>query len=260
MEHCLKLYAKNWRENTMIKYNDIKIEGKTKISPSSFVESMISPSTWYKSQILKEGGFKGNTASVLGTLVHAKIEAYYNDSVLPESDISAYLSQYVDNPDVDEWSIRDNLEGSYKAWVKDYGTKYPKPDELEKALVFEPSGIDYYIAGSCDARQGNIVIDWKTSATKKTSIGNYRYQLLIYAWVYKQLGVKIDTMRICYIIHKTKTLQARIEVVDEPINDSDYEYIEGQLKLLIKKCKYTIDHPEALEFIWNHNPDTYYGK
>ncbi|MBS9782736.1 MAG: hypothetical protein KGV43_02920, partial [Arcobacter sp.] len=94
------------------------------------------------------------------------------------------------------------------------------PQKAEET-VLEEILPNIYIGGTYDALlHDRVLIDYKTTSdlVAKTYIPtNYKWQLLTYAWLLKQKGIEIDTIRIIWI---TKNVVGRIsEKTGKPMKD-----------------------------------------
>jgi hypothetical protein len=219
-----------------------------KISPSSFSRFMDRPHEWYREQVLGEGTFEGNTATVIGTLVHYVAEQYAKGLVPNKEEMLQYIENMSHLEDVDADDVLASYKPMAEVLVNDYVAKnMPKVVEDFVALDF---GDGVWIAGSVDAFDNGCVVDYKTynSKTKPRSIPmGYRYQLLIYAYVYYKLGYEVDRIRLVYVnkhidggvSEKTgkplKSYPPEVTVLTETIGRDDFEFIESVLTL----CKET---------------------
>jgi hypothetical protein len=223
-------------------------EGVFKISPSSFSRFMDRPHEWYREQVLGEGTFMGNTATVIGTLVHYVAEKVAKKEAVNHEEIAKYLSTFSDNEDVDLDEVKTAYKPMAEKLVNDYILK--NMPEIAEDFVALDFGDGVWIAGSVDAFDNGCVIDYKTynSKTKPRSIPmGYRYQLLTYAYVYHRLGYEVDRIRLVYvnksidggISEKTgkplKSYPPEVTVLTETIGKDDFEFIESVLTL----CKET---------------------
>jgi hypothetical protein len=239
------------KETTELDYYDGKDrlpEDAFRISPSSFSRFMDRPHEWYREQILGEGGFEGNTASVIGTLTHYVAEKVAKGEPVNHDQISKYLSNLSDNEDVDTAVVLANYKPMAERLVNDYVLKnMPKVVEDFVALDF---GDGVWLAGSVDVFDNGCIIDYKTynSKTKPKNIPmGYRYQLLIYAYIYTKLGHEVDRIRLVYVnrhidggvSEKTgkplKSYAPEVTVLTESIGKDDMGFIESVLTL----CKET---------------------
>ncbi len=219
-------------------------EGVFKISPSSFNTFMNRPHMWYREQVLGEGTFEGNTATVIGTLVHYVAEKVAKGEEVNKAEITQYIANHEDNEDVDTVVVLRDYVAMAERLVNDYVLKNV-PEHVEDFIKYH-LGDGVWVAGSVDAFDNGCIIDYKTysSKTKPKSIPmNYRYQLLIYAYIYAQLGYAVDRIRLVYVnrnidggvSEKTgkplKSYPPEVTVLTESIGKDDLAFIESVLFL-----------------------------
>jgi len=239
--------------------SDVLPKGVFRISPSQFSKFMDSPHLWYREQILGEEGFTGSTSSVLGTIVHACAEAYANgsDGSTWSKEIEDYLKTIpFSEVDIDKDEIRKQYKGMALALINGY-LKDNKPDSTEE-FIFHNVIPGYVAAGTCDARKGDMVVDYKTynSKSKPRAIPMYyKYQLLIYAWIYTKKNIPINRVRLVYVnrnidggvSEKTgkplKSYPPEVTVLTETITKEDIDFIESVLKLLAETVAKSKEDP-----------------
>lgn len=174
-----------------LQYNKIATnDGEILLSPSSIAQMFDNEGKWYSTYIKGENKFSGNDNTYLGTLLHARIEAFYNNEWLTKEDELEYLEQ---NNAIDQWKIMEDLELMYKGWLEQYGKKNPKPNILEQTYTFKPAE-DIVIGGTVDAIMGDALIDWKSSSKSKSSISEYKMQMYSYYFVIESNRKKIESM------------------------------------------------------------------
>lgn len=214
-----------------------------KISPSGISKFFDSPVLWYKEHILGEKEFQGNTATTVGTLVHYCAEQKILGQPIDYNLINEEIRK-IDNPDVDKEEVMSAWEIQKDVLFDEY-LNHQTIDEAEAQLCHKvKEGV--YVAGSCDARQGSTVIDFKNVSKKPrdTIPFNYFIQLMAYAYMYKQQGVFIDKIQLVYTVRPTKTLPARLIVVSQLIKDEDWEMIENTLELIADTVLKSRECPE----------------
>ena len=202
-----------------------------KISPSSIAGFFNNPVLWYKEHILGEEGFKGNTASAIGTIVHYCAEQHILGNSIDPLEIEDAVNA-ITNEDIDKNEVLSTWESLKDVLFSEY-LDNTTITETETSLSHEvKNGI--YVAGTCDARKNSTVIDFKTTGKKPSdSIPfNYYVQLMAYAYMYKQAGVHIDKIQLVYVVRPTKTLPARLFKVSKLIEDKDWEMVENTLELI----------------------------
>ena len=223
-------------------------DGVFKISPSSFSRFMDRPYEWYREHVLGEGGFEGNTASVIGTLVHYVAEQVSKGNTPDKGEMAQYVANHKDNEDVDSSTVLTDYVPMAERLVNDY--VLPNMPEAVEEFIQLDLGDGVYAAGSVDARDNGMVIDYKSynSKSKPKSIPmHYRYQLLIYAYIYTKTGIPIDRIRLVYINRnivgaisevtgkQMKSYPPEVTVLTESITKDDLDFIESVLTL----CKDT---------------------
>lgn len=223
-----------------------------KISPSQIASFFNYPINWYKSEVLGESTFTGNTAAVLGTAIHYVAEQYAKHAIagtmlnpnLLKKELEAQLAE-LDNPDVD----KDEVLGLYRdmsmALVNEY-LSTNTPSLVEYSTVAEvKNGI--YVGGSVDNRTGSVIVDYKNVGTKPntdTIPWNYFIQLMAYAWADKQRGIETDILRLVYTVRPTKTLPIRVFEVNHQITRADWQAIEDVLTIISNTVLLSIENPE----------------
>ncbi len=223
-------------------------EGIFRISPSSFSTFMERPHIWYREQVLGEGKFEGNTASVIGTLVHYVAEKVAKKEKVDKDEMAQYVVNQTDNEDVDTAVVLRDYVLMAERLVNDYVLKQT-PTAIEDFVAYN-LGDDVWVAGSVDVLDNGCIVDYKTYNSKSKPKGipmNYRYQLLLYAYIYTQLGIEVDRIRLVYvnrnidggISEKTgkalKSYPPEVTVLTESITKDDLDFIESCITL----CKET---------------------
>lgn len=216
------------------------------ISPSSISKFFDSPVIWYKENILGEELFKGSTATVRGTCAHYMAECAATNTAIDYEALESELST-LDNPDIDIQEVISTYRDLGDLLVE-YVNENP-PDEVETQLYTEiKNGI--YLKGTCDARQGSTIVDFKTASKKPSDNMPFGYfiQLMAYAYMYRQQGRHIDRLRLVYAVAPTKTLPARRFVVNKAVTSEDWDMIENTLELMADTILLHETNPE-LDYI-----------
>ena len=232
-------------------YTDIKVpEGVFKISPSGISKFFEMPSIWYGDNFLGENSFTGNTSSYLGTIVHAIAEGVAKGESTSREEIEDFLDT-IDDPDINKNEIRSNYPEMSRVLINEYLLKN-MPDLVEQQTLAEVSeGV--MVGGTYDAIQGNTLIDYKTAARKpnvETMAFGYKIQLLSYAWSLRKEGTIIDRLRLVYIVRATKTLPARVFVVNHMITPEDWQMIEDTLDLMAETIQLQKSNPEYTHLLY----------
>lgn len=257
--------------NPIFQYNDIQIEGASfRISPSSIGSFFNYPVKWYKDYLLGQKEFTASTSTVLGTVVHAFAEAYAKGITLSREDADEYILQSARSQPVTSDPIL--IEAIHSAYpdmamtlVNDY-IRYNKPTSVEDQIYAKVLD-DIYVGGSCDNRTGDTVVDYKSynSATEPKSIPfDYKIQTLAYAWIYRQMDIDINRIRLVYvnrpidtrsISEKTgkpigKVTPPRVTVLTEMITPDDWDLINQTLLLIAESVQLVRQHPEYAHIIF----------
>jgi len=233
-------------------YTDLKTPGDAfRISPSQIEKFFSYPSVWYRENFLGEEGFTGNTASTLGTIIHAIAEAVALNESTDRSEIEAYLDTITD-PEIDKEEILKHYPAMAQALVNEYLLKN-LPTEVEQATMTRMEGTDIYVGGTLDARNDSTLVDYKTTSKKpnveKMPFG-YKIQLLAYWYALKAEGVFIDRLRLVYIVKATKTLPVRIFVVNHMVTPEDEKMIEETLKLMAETIEVQKSNPDLTHLLY----------
>lgn len=246
-------------------------DAKFKISPSAFAKFIQTPHNWYRDEVLKENPFSYNTASVIGTCVHYCAEKVAKQEHVDIEAIEEYINSLESTDEYDPRVVRESYIEMAEVLVNDYVNQQNDILEVETSHVLELDR-GYWVGGTVDLLQGTkaecMISDYKTynSKTKPRSIPqNYKYQLLVYAYVLKQLGYGVTRIRLVYvnrhiegeISEKTgkqmKSYPPEVTVLTESIGEEDMLFIESLLYLSIDSLKAAEKHPELLHVIF-HDP------
>lgn len=218
-------------------YNDIELpkDGKFKISPSGIEKFFSMPAVWYEEHILKEKGFQGSTATVLGTVIHALAEAYEKGEETSREACDAYIDKMaleIDDLDVD--TIKELYPDMAAVLINQYIVTATKATAVEEEVCTHiENGV--YIAGTLDRRENGMIIDYKNVSKKpntETIPFGYFIQMMAYAYADREKGIFTDRIRIVYTVRPTKTLGVRLFTVTKQINEADWKMIEDTLELI----------------------------
>ena len=218
-------------------YNEIELPegGKFKISPSGIEKFFSMPAVWYEEHILKEKGFKGSSATVLGTVIHALAEAYEKGEPTSREECDAYIEKMaleIDDLDVD--IIKELYPEMAGVLINEYIQNTAKATAVEEEVCAHiENGI--YIAGTLDRREGDMIVDYKNVSkkpnTEKIPFGFF-IQMMAYAYADRAKGIFTDRIRLVYTVRPTKTLGVRLFTVTQQINEDDWKMIEDTLELI----------------------------
>ena len=263
----------------------------TGISPSRLHEFFSKPHQWYRTEVLGEDGFTGSTASVLGTIVHFVAESFTKEQKVDKTEIWRYIYDETSNgkrekqlakllttteEQVEEFLIANSTNPEINAeqilfQYKNMGNDLiqhlrtqglpERSEQLVKAEILP----GYYVCGSADAVRGTTLVDYKTTSDKSlkdTIPYNYKLQLLCYAYMYRKMGVHIDTISITWIRKfidggtslKTgkplKSYPVETKSIFQTITNEDIQFIEDLLKLVAESLEASKLYPHLRHIIW----------
>jgi hypothetical protein len=239
-------------------YNEGKevTKGAFRIGASQVSKFFDNTSQWYHENLLGEKGFTGNTATNLGTVVHAGIEMFVNEGEVNWDMLQAHIDS-IDHPEVDNAFITSQYEsmiGVALSYVENN-----MPDEVEEFIFHEIlPGIG--AGGSIDARyhKGRLK-DWKTTSAKSTPTKfsrSYWFQQMTYAWVLRQQGIIINYIDLVFITtcdigrvsEKTgkplKDYPSTCTVITEEVTDQGLDLIGSCLAIIAESVN-----------VWNKQPE-----
>lgn len=220
--------------------NDEKIV----IRPSSIRSFMETGDLWWKRHIENTDDFNGNTKTYLGTVVHAFAETYYT---MGEFNPHAILENAPE--EVDKTFVLANYKGMCDALEDKYLSKQAKPELLEHFMKKDLDN-DFVLQGTCDFYNDGVLGDYKTSAKPVKKIDDYLNQLHIYAYLLSLTDREVHTYRIVNIVAKTKTIPARVNVLEAP---ADIEKGKELVTLMHLKAKLAYDNPDYKKVIFHSN-------
>ena len=146
-------------------YNGENETSSFRISASGISRFFTSTSKWFAENLTNTAeGFKGSTASVLGTLVHGHLEAYVKGQIIEDSEIEEYL--------VMQSMIIDELDVNYIKYqlpiMVSVAIEYLQDTELGTAerFIYKDLLPGICVGGSMDLHTDNVVIDYKTTSAK----------------------------------------------------------------------------------------------
>jgi len=217
---------------------------KIRLRPSSIRSFMETPNKWWNKHIEGIEDFKGNTKTYLGTVLHAFAETYYT---LSEFNPHAILENAP--KEVDKTFILNNYKGMCESLEDKYLSKQPKPELIEHFMSSDLDKI-FEIGGTIDAYNDGVLIDYKTSSRPVKKIDDYVNQMHIYAYLLKLIGKEVKLYRVVNIVARTKTLLARINILECKSDEKKGEFL---VNLMWKKAKIGFDNPAYKDIIFNEN-------
>lgn len=249
-------------------------KGGFRISPSGVEKFFSDKRTWYGENLLGEAKrFTGSTSTELGTIVHHVAEVVANCKITGEQYNSELLHQEVENyiagldPEEFDTSVINDLwrnmaEPLVKEYVLQTNTLITEPFVFHELLpgVFPSGSIDAITSTSptdtwemvlAGKHSGSLTVrDFKTAGKLPTSFSYaYKLQAMCYCYIlYKQYGIKVDNMELCFAVRPTKTLPVRTKQFTLPFDDTAFSMIEGILKLIAESVQCFKDWPD-LQFM-----------
>lgn len=245
-------------------------EGTHRISPSQFSDFVSAPHRWYRKQVLGLDKFEGNTASVRGTAIHVCCEFAALGKPLTHKMICDWIDELDYNEDLDKEEVKATYQAMANLIVNEY--------VLQHSFLEVEHDLSHWanprlkVSGQLDRLEGTLedtmIVDYKSygSTTKPKYIPqNYKYQLLVYAYLAEKNGYNPTRMRLVYvskevdkrsISEKTgkpigKIYPPEVTVLTETITEEDMTFIKSMIKLCEEKLKATNDYPELTHVIWH---------
>ena len=231
-------------------------ENHIRISASQLSLFFDKTSDWWREQILKETPkFIHSTASELGTCIHAAAAMYHDTKSVDKQAILDYIDTL--GPDIDKTEIRTQLKPMIETLINSYCSK-TKHTTSEEFISYEVLP-NIFVGGSMDAGTPDTVVDYKTTSAKTAPTSfprQYYFQLMTYSWVLKQLGRAPSTLRLVYITRmidggysdktgkKLKDYDSTCTVLNHSITDSDWDLIDGCIKLIAHSVQHWKEYPE----------------
>ena len=230
--------------------------GHFRISASQISRFFDSTSQWWREQLLKETPqFTHSTASELGTCVHAAAAMYFDSARIDYSAIQAYVNSLPS--DIDKAEITAQLKHMIPSILTYLSVN--RHTHSEEFISYEVlPGI--HVGGSIDSYDERIglIVDFKTTSGKiPTSFPRqYYFQLMTYAWVLKQLGRPVSQLRLVYTTRyvdggysdktgkKLKDYASETKAINHLITDSDWDLIDGCIRLIADSVQTWNTHPE----------------
>lgn len=220
------------------------MQDKIRLRPSSIRAFMETPDIWWARHIDGLEDFKGNTKTYLGTVVHAYAETYYT---LGEFNPHAILENAPE--EVDRAFVLSNYKSMCTELERKYLDKHSKPELIEHFMSL-PLDNDFEIGGTIDAYDNGVLVDYKTSSRPVKKIDDYINQMHIYAYLLDKIGKEVHTYRVVNIVARTKTIDARVGVLECKSDIKKGEYL---VNLMWKKAKVGYDNPAYKDYIFNEN-------
>lgn len=234
-----------------------------RISPSQISKFLDSTNEWYRTMLLDEEGFTGNTATHLGTCVHAAAETFLTKGEISHKQITSYIASITD-PEVDKQVIQDQYPIMSEA-LTDYlsSTFVPNSPVCEQFVVAEVLP-EVVVGGSIDLYSSNLggtITDFKTMGSLDRARlptkfpRSYWLQQMTYAWSLRKLGKPVNYVQLLYVTRsntgrfndKGKALKdypTQVHSIKEPVTEESLQIIEGLLKLIAESVTLWKSNPE----------------
>ena len=237
-----------------LEYKNIDVGDRIKISPSGFSNLQGNRGAWYKNNILKSGEFRGNTNTVVGTIIHGRIENYFNGVPTNTEEEQSYIESHSEVPEVDAWKVDEDVERLWELLKLELPT-WEKPDKQEQEVRLDIPNSNYTIAGTYDYLKGTILGDLKTSssAPKKIKV-SHCIQLALYTLCCRAMGTQITHWEVTYIV-KTKTPKIVKHLVE--VDEEFVEQTKKEVKGLIVALDLVKANPELADAIFPVNRDSF---
>lgn len=241
--------------------------GSIKISPSGAQDFFDSTSYWYRQNLLDEDGFQGNTGSLLGNIIHYAAETL---TIPTEYEVLEYLTTQTCEYEVEV--ILANYGAMCRTIVEYLNSEQVTIVSKENFIHTHLEDI-VHVGGTYDAmyetteytdrfgeiHTGNFTIlrDYKSTSQKPTDdyafTKKYRFQLYIYVYILKRLGITIDAIELLYVSRATKTLPPRIFSYIEKVDDNTLETTMSKLNLIKDSILEFVDKPHLRHLLSQDN-------
>lgn len=233
-----------------------------RISPSQLSRFFDQTSQWYREFLLEETPqFIGNTATELGTCVHAAAEMFTNLGIVNHKSITDYIAS-INNPDVDKSTILEQYPIMVETLINNYLIPNSQYSTETEKFVWQPILPNIGVGGSIDRLDltRNRIVDYKTMGSldkarlPKSFPRTYYFQQLSYAWALKQQSIHIDYIDLVYITRNNtgryndkgkplKDYPSQTHILTMQVTKDDLDFIESVLKLVAHSVK-----------LWKENP------
>ncbi len=239
-------------------------------SPSQFSSFIGKPWEWYRNNVQNLDKFEGNTASVLGTVVHYCAEQVANKKYIDHDMIEMFV-RFQELEDYDPDVVMDCYYEMAEVLCRQFVLK--ADTFLVEGTAMAEIKDNYFVGGTADLVEGTskddcILTDYKTysSTRKPTAIPSYyKHQLLCYAYALKKMGYNVTRVRLVYvnrpivgkISEKTgkqlKSYPSEVTVLTEALVEEDLAFIESMFELAIDSLEAAKKYPELTHVIF-HDP------
>ena len=239
-------------------YKDKKENGYTILSPSGMNKFYTNIKEWKTNVIDGKQTFFGNQATKLGEIIHLFSEYYRKGKLtkefkLPSLTVDSLIST---SGDLDVKDLYSNYPIMCEALKENYLDIYPKSVLSEHYMEFELED-KVLLAGTVDEvdTTNGIRTDFKTSSKPykdETDLAKHYIQLSVYASMLERIeGITINTYRIVNIVKPTKTIGARVIILE---CDSDLEYGKKIINEVYQATLLSKKNKELLDLLFKDNP------
>ena len=237
-------------------YVNIDCEGRFKFSPSGFGVFASNPALWYKTHVKKISSFRGNTNTVVGTIIHGRIERYWKSKPIDTQEESEYVSKFESVDEVDSWKVDEEVKRLWEVVLKEL-PNFHVPTDIEQQVRFDIPESNYTIAGSYDYMIGNTntLGDIKTTArTPKSITLSHRTQLCMYEMALRGNGITNTHFQVMYIV---KTKVPKVVLITEEIDEDYLDSVKQDIKDMITRIELVKDNPELENIVFFLNRDSF---
>ena len=235
----------------MFKYNQgVVPDGVIRVSPSSIKDLIKNRPFWIKSNVLKIRKQDDMTNANIGTVLHAMIEGTYK-GLYEEEILEAGLSYF---EFTNSWRVSEMLKIMYSQWKETYYLTDREVKQNETWLEYQPND-KVILSGTCDRISDGVIIDYKSSGSKISSIDSYRGQLYLYAWIARKMGMDIHSVRVVGVPRprwsdKTEKFGVcSVTSITEPIDEEYMSKLITDVKDAIQDIIQACDSQEILNWI-----------
>lgn len=238
-------------------------EGSFRISPSMLAKFNDRKHEWYRSQVLGEKVFEGNTSTFLGQCVHRMVEYFLHNQDIDFDEINKYIDD-ITVLDVDKEYIKEQYPIMGRTLINHLiATVVPEKSEENISMKILDN---VYLAGTYDAYHKGAVIDFKTTSSKNPidSIPYYyKWQLLAYAYILRANDIFVDSIRLIWVTtsevnrvsektgKRLKDYPSIVKEVIEPITDDDMKFIKDYVSLIAETYVKGKENPELVYLLYS---------
>lgn len=247
--------------------SDVIPKSAIRISPSQLARFFDDTANWYRETLLGEKpAFQGNTATHLGTCVHAAAQMLLQAGHIDHTQIQTYISS-ISDPEVDTQVIQSCYPAMVDTLTSDFLQGQLTYSNTSEMFAYHELLPNIYVGGSIDLysnRAGGTITDYKTMgsldrARVPTSFPRaYFFQQLTYAWLLRQQGKPVATLELAYVTRPNvgrysettgkplKDYPSEFHMVRHAITTEDMDFIESNLKLIAESIQFAQSNPEHL--------------